>query len=68
MLIKNHLDELNKSLIDLKNIDARIDEEDQTLFLLCPLNPSFKNFVNNMLSGRDTLSLENVKSAYTLRS
>ena len=34
MPIKNHLDEFNKSLMDLKNIDVRIDEEDQALILL----------------------------------
>jgi len=37
--IKDHLDELNKILMDLKNIDIRIDEKDQALILLCPLPP-----------------------------
>ena len=60
--IKDHLDELNKILMNLKSIDVRIDEEDQALILLCSLSPSFKNFVNSMLYGRDTLSLEDVKS------
>ena len=55
--------ELNKILLDLKNIDVRIDEEDQALILLCSLPPSFENFVNSLLYGRDTLSLEDVKSA-----
>ena len=61
--IKDHLDELNKILMDLKNIDVRIDEEDQALILLYSLSPSFKNFVNSMLYDRDTLYLEDVKSA-----
>ena len=60
---KDHLDELNKILKDLKNIDVRIDEEDQSLILLYSLPPSFENFVNSMLHGRDILSLEDVKSA-----
>jgi len=62
-LIKDHSHELNKILMDLKNIDVRIDEEDQALILLCSLPPSFENFVNSMLYGRDTLSLEDIKSA-----
>ena len=57
MPIKNHLDELNEILIDLKNIDVRIDEEDQALILLCSLPPPFENFI-----GRHTFSLEDVKS------
>ena len=60
--IKDHLDELNKILMDLKNIDVRIDEEDQALILLCLLPSSFENFINSMLYGRDTLSLKDVKS------
>ena len=63
--IKDHLDELNKILMDLKNIDVRTDE-DQALILLCSLSLSFENFVNSMLYGRDTLLLEDVK--YILRS
>ena len=62
MPIKDHLDELKKILIDLKNIDVRINEEDQIPILLCLLSSSFENFVSSMLYGRDTLSLEDVKS------
>ena len=49
--------------MNLKNIDVRIDEEDQALILLCSLPPSSENFVNSMLYGGATLSLEDVKSA-----
>ena len=40
-----------------------LDEDDQALILLCSLPSSFENFINSMLYGRDTLSLEDVKLA-----
>ena len=39
--IKDHLDKLNKILMDLKIFDVRIDKEDQDLILLCSLPRSF---------------------------
>jgi hypothetical protein len=47
----------------MKNIDIKVDDEDQALTLLCSLLDAFDNFVNSMLYGRDTISLANVKSA-----
>jgi hypothetical protein len=41
----NHLDEFNKILMDLKNIDIQIDDEDQALILLCLLPKFFDNFI-----------------------
>jgi hypothetical protein len=49
--------------MDLKNIDIKIDDEDQALILLCSLPEFFDNFINSMLYGRDTISLIDVKSA-----
>ena len=48
--------------MNLKNINVKIEEENQALILLCALALSFKNFVNSMLYGRDTLYLEDAKS------
>jgi len=47
--------------MNLKNIDVRIDEKDQTLILLCSSHPSYESFVNSMVYGRETLSFEDVK-------
>jgi hypothetical protein len=40
----------------MKNIDIKVDDEDQTLILLCSLPDTFDNFVNSMLYSRDTIS------------
>jgi hypothetical protein len=59
----NHLDYFNRIILDMKNINIKVDDEDQALILLCSLPDSFDNFVNSMLYGRDTISLADVKSA-----
>jgi hypothetical protein len=61
--LKDHLDELNSILMDLKNIEVQIDDEDAALILLVSLPPSFENLVNSFCVGRDTISLEEVRSA-----
>jgi hypothetical protein len=59
----DHLDYFNRIILDMKNIDIKVNDEDQILILLCSLTGAFDNFVSSMLHGRDTISLANVKSA-----
>jgi hypothetical protein len=62
-LLCDYLDDFKIIILDLKNIDIEIDDEDQALILLCSLPDMFDNFINLMLYGQDTISLTNVKSA-----
>lgn len=61
--VNNHLAHFDKIVMSLKNIDVKIEDEDQTLILLCSLPHSFEYFVDIMLYGRDTISVENVKAS-----
>nr|GEZ14009.1 retrovirus-related Pol polyprotein from transposon TNT 1-94 [Tanacetum cinerariifolium] len=61
--LKDHLDALNSILMDLKNVEVKIVDEDAALILLVSLPPSFKNFVNSFGVGKDTITLEDVRSS-----
>nr|GEX57920.1 retrovirus-related Pol polyprotein from transposon TNT 1-94 [Tanacetum cinerariifolium] len=58
--LSEHIDEFNKLIGDLTNIDVDIDDEDQALMLLTSLPSSYDNFVETLLYGRESLTLEDV--------
>ena len=52
--IKDHLNEVNKIILDLENIDVKMEEEDQAIILLNSLDKSYSNFVDTMMFSRET--------------
>nr|GEV66436.1 retrovirus-related Pol polyprotein from transposon TNT 1-94 [Tanacetum cinerariifolium] len=62
-----HIDEFNKLIGDLANIDVNIDDEDQPLMLLTSLPSSYDNFVETLLYGKESLTLEDVLSSLNSR-
>ncbi|GJY45241.1 retrovirus-related pol polyprotein from transposon TNT 1-94 [Tanacetum coccineum] len=65
--LSEHIDEFNKLVGDLANIDVEIDDEDQALMLLTSLPSSYDNFVETLLYGRESLTLEDVLSSLNSR-
>ena len=61
--IEEHLDEFMKVILDLENIDIKIDVEDQALLLLKSLPSSYETLSDTLMYGRDCLNLEEVQSA-----
>ncbi|GKC51329.1 hypothetical protein Tco_1074074 [Tanacetum coccineum] len=61
--LSEHINEFNKLIGDLANIDIDIDDEDQALMLLTSLPSSYDNFVETLLYGRESLTLEDVLSS-----
>ncbi|GJZ34448.1 hypothetical protein Tco_0580265 [Tanacetum coccineum] len=63
----DHIDEFNKLILDLANIDIEIEDEDQTLMLLTRLPSSYKNFVETLLYRRESLTMEDVLATLNSR-
>ncbi|GKE32656.1 retrovirus-related pol polyprotein from transposon TNT 1-94 [Tanacetum coccineum] len=58
--ISEHIDEFNKIILDLENIEVTFEDEYLALLLLTSLPASYKHFVNTYLYGREALTLEDV--------
>jgi len=54
---------LNSILLDLRNIDINVDDEDDALIMLVSLPLPYENFRESFISGKDSLSLEEVRFA-----
>nr|GEV62543.1 zinc finger, CCHC-type [Tanacetum cinerariifolium] len=63
----DHINESNKLILDLANIDIEIEDEDQALMLLTPLSSSYENFVETSLCGRESLIMEDVLATLNSR-
>ena len=63
--INDHFDKFNKTIMNLRNVDIKIDDESQIInFDMFPINFFFyndKHFVDTITYDRDTLSIEDVK-------
>ncbi|KAH9782991.1 hypothetical protein KPL71_009148 [Citrus sinensis] len=62
-ILKDHLDEFNKLILDLENVNIDLEDEDRALILLSSLPDSYEHFVDTLLYGRQTLTLKDVKNA-----
>nr|GEY40080.1 zinc finger, CCHC-type [Tanacetum cinerariifolium] len=56
--IFEHIDEFNKIVLDLANIEVKFEDEDLALLLLTSLPASYEHFVDTLLYGRGALTLE----------
>ncbi|GJW10630.1 retrotransposon protein, putative, ty1-copia subclass [Tanacetum coccineum] len=65
--IFEHIDEFNKIVLDLANIEVRFKNEDLALLLLTSLPASYKHFVDTLLYGREALTLEDVMATLNLK-
>nr|GEU83791.1 retrotransposon protein, putative, Ty1-copia subclass [Tanacetum cinerariifolium] len=58
--IYEHIDEFNKIVLDLANIEVKIEDEDLALLLPTSLPASYEHFVDTLRYGQEALTLEDV--------
>ncbi|GJS21654.1 retrovirus-related pol polyprotein from transposon TNT 1-94 [Tanacetum coccineum] len=58
--ISKHIDEFNKIVLDLANIEVKLEDEDLALLLLTSLPASYEHFVDTLLYGREEFIFEDV--------
>nr|BAQ19356.1 putative gag-pol polyprotein [Torenia fournieri] len=61
--IDEQMDQFIKLILDLENIEVKIEDEDQALLLVCALPRSYNTFKDTLLYGRETLTLKEVQAA-----
>ena len=61
--LQGHIDEFNKLIVDLENIEVEYEDEDKALVLLHSLPKSYETFVDILKHGRETISLDDVVGA-----
>ncbi|GJZ70984.1 retrovirus-related pol polyprotein from transposon TNT 1-94, partial [Tanacetum coccineum] len=63
----DHIDKFNKLILDLVNIDIEIKDEDHALMLLTSLPSSYEKFMETLLYGRESLTMEDVLATLNSR-
>ncbi|GJX45782.1 hypothetical protein Tco_0262458 [Tanacetum coccineum] len=65
--ISEHIDEFNKIVLDLANIEVKFKDEDLALLLLTSLPASYEHFVDTLLYRWEDLTLEDVMATLNLK-
>ena len=66
--ITDHIDAFNKIILDLEDINVKIDDEDKAMILLCSLSSSYENLVDTLMYGRQTFAMGDVKEALSSKA
>ncbi|PKI71749.1 hypothetical protein CRG98_007882 [Punica granatum] len=61
--VGDHVNPFNQIVVDLANTEVKIEDDDQTLLLLCSLLEAYESFVDTILYGRISITLEDVKAS-----
>ncbi|KAH9682681.1 hypothetical protein KPL71_027445 [Citrus sinensis] len=61
--LATHIDNFNRIILDLEDINVSLEDEDNAIILLSSLPPSYEHFVDTLLYGRQSISMADVKDS-----
>lgn len=66
--LREHLENLNSILLDLWNLDVKINDEDVALIILVSSPSSYANFVDSFVVGKESLTLKERRKDFIKRN
>nr|TKS05878.1 hypothetical protein D5086_0000128830 [Populus alba] len=61
--MNDHLNDFNKMIVDMKNLDVEINDEDKALLLLNSLPNTYEHLVTTLLYGKEKIKFIDVSNA-----
>ncbi|KAH9685181.1 Integrase catalytic domain-containing protein [Citrus sinensis] len=61
--LANHIDNFNTIILDLEDINVKLEDEDKAIILLSSLPLSYEHFVDTLLYGRQLITMADVKDS-----
>ena len=56
--MQEHINKFNKLVCQIMNVDEKLTDEEQALLLLASLSKDYRNIVQTLLVGRDSINLD----------
>lgn len=65
--LANQIDNFNRIILNLEDINVKLEDEDKAIILLSPLPPFYEHFIDTLLYERQSITIANVKDLLSFK-